>query len=45
MKRYKVIYAGFSLPFYIELALKLKKKILWDPCYWIGRKEKIITNC
>ena len=25
MKRYKVIYAGFSLPFYIELALKLKK--------------------
>ena len=40
MKRYKVIYAGFSLPFYIELALKLKK-LLWDPCYWIGRKEQI----
>lgn len=37
----KVIYASCSLPYYVDLAVSLNKKLGWEPCYWIGRKKNI----
>ena len=37
----KVIYAACSVPYYVDLAVSLNKKLGWEPCYWIGRKKTI----